>query len=254
MEVLLKSRLTTKFIGRQIAYYTSVTSTMAVARELAKQGAKEGTIVIADEQTSGRGRLGRTWLSPKGSLALSIVFRPPLRLLPKLLMLISLAVVSAIRQFCGLKAVIKWPNDILIGGKKVCGILIESEVEGEVVNFAIAGIGININLTPASFPEISTLATSLSQELSKDISLPDFITVLLTEIERLYLLVQSGISIYEEWQEHLETLRKWVRIKVGEVIEEGRVESITEEGTLLLCRSNGTLASITAGDVTILKD
>ncbi len=254
MEALLKNRLTTKFIGKRIIHYTSVTSTMEVAKELAQQWAEEGTVIIADEQISGRGRLGRMWLSPKGSLALSIIFRPSLRLMSQLLMLTSLAAVHAIRQFCGLKAVIKWPNDILIGEKKVCGILVESEVEGELVNFAIVGMGVNVNLTPESFPEISTLATSLSRELGKEVSLSSFATVLLTEIEQLYLLAQSGICIYEEWQKHLETLGKWVRVKAGEVTKEGKAESATREGALLLHQSDGTLTEITVGDVTILKD
>ena len=254
MEFLIRNQLTTKFIGKRIIHYATVTSTMEVAKELARQGAEEGTVVIADEQISGRGRLGRTWLSPKGSLTLSIVFRPSLRLLSQLLMLTSVAVVHVIGQFCGLKAAIKWPNDILIRGKKVCGILIESEVEGEIINFAIVGIGMNVNLTTASFPEISTLATSLSQELGREISLPSFTAALLIEIERLYLLAQAGIPIHKEWQEHLETLGKWVRVKVGEVVKEGKAKPTTEEGALLLHHSNGTITTITVGDVTVLKD
>ncbi len=254
MEFAIKNKLTTKFLGKKVFHYAMVTSTMEIAKELARQGIEEGTIVIADEQIQGRGRLNRTWLSPKGSLALSIIFRPSLKLLPQLLMLTSVAVVNTIRQFCRLEAVIKWPNDILIKGKKVCGILIESEVEKETVNFAIAGIGINVNLTPTSFPEISTLATSLSQELGKEISLPDFTIALVTEIERLYLLAQSGISIHKEWEKHLETLGKWVRLKVGETVKEGKAESTTPEGALLLRQSNGTITKILIGDVTVLKE
>lgn len=254
MEDFLKRALRTKFVGKRVVHYCAVTSTMEVARRLAQQGAPEGTIVIADEQTMGRGRLGRTWLSPKGSLALSIIFCPPLKLLPQLIMITSLAAVNSIRQFCGLKPMIKWPNDILIGEKKVCGILIDSEVEGDLVNFAIAGIGMNVNLAPASFPEISNLATSLSQEVGKEVSLPELTIALLTEIEQLYIKAQTGVSIHEEWRDSLETLGKWVRVKVGGVIDEGKAESVGEDGSLLLRHRDGSLTRITSGDVTVLKD
>src|SRR4030066_965914 len=166
----LQSLLNTKFVGRQLYYYHQLATTMETARELVKKGAAEGAVVIAGRQTAGRGRIGRTWLSPEGSLAMSVILKPPLDNLPQLVMIASLAVVRAIKNVAGLETRIKWPNDILIKGKKVCGILIENEVKGGRVNFAIIGIGININFDPSAFPEISNIATSLSHELGAEVS------------------------------------------------------------------------------------
>jgi len=254
MENLIKEKLRTQFIGKRIIHYASVTSTMEIAKKLALEGAEEGTVVVADEQTSGKGRLGRRWLSPKGSLALSIIFYPSLEQLPQLFMMTSLAVVRAVSQLTGLKTVIKWPNDVLINNKKVCGILIENEVEDNRVKFALAGIGVNVNVDLSSFPDISALATSLSQELGGEVSLPDFVVVLLTEVERLYVLTQAGISPYPEWKDCLETLGKRISVKIGNMIEEGKAESVAEDGSLFLRRSDGSLTKVTAGEVTVLKD
>src|SRR4030042_1586531 len=160
----LQSRLTTKFVGRNLLYYQQLPTTMETAKELVKKGAAEGTVVIAGRQTAGKGRIGRTWLSPEGSLAMSVILKPPLENLPQLVMIASLAVVRAIKNVAGLDTRIKWPNDILINGKKVCGILIENEAKGGRGNFAIIGIGINVNFDPLAFPEITEIGTSLSYE------------------------------------------------------------------------------------------
>lgn len=254
MENLIKEKLRTKFIGRRLIRYASVASTMEIAEKLALKGAEEGTVVIADEQTSGRGRLGRIWLSPKGSLALSIIFRPSLEQLPQLIMMTSLAVVRAIHQLTGLNAVIKWPNDVLIDSKKVCGILIENEVEDDRVKFAVVGMGININVDLSPFSDISELATSLSQELGREVSLPDFVVALLSEMEKLYVQARAGVSPHSEWKDHLETLGKRIRVKMGGMTEEGRAESVAEDGSLFLRHDDGSLTKVTTGEVTILKD
>ena len=254
IETYLSNHLNTQFTGRQLHYYTSTTSTMMVAKEIARQGATEGTIIIADEQTSGRGRLKRTWLSPTGSLSISIILYPPLDILSQLIMVSSVAVVKAIREITGIEARIKWPNDILIDGKKVCGILIESEVEGDDVKFAIIGIGVNINLNPMAFPDISTIATSLSHELGMEISKNELTSALLSHLEQLYLEARNGAPIYKEWQANMETLGKWIQIKAGESIERGWAETVTENGNLVLRRNDGSLTEILVGDVTVIKE
>ncbi len=254
MENFIKEKLRTKIIGRRIIHYISVASTTEIAKKLALERAEEGTVVIADEQTLGRGRLGRIWLSPKGSLALSIILHPSLEQLPQLIMMTSLAVVRVISHLTGLKAVIKWPNDVLINSKKVCGVLIENEVEDDRVEFAVVGIGINVNVDLSPFPDISAFATSLSQELGREIFLPDFVVALLSEVEKLYVQAQAGVSPYTEWKDYLETLGKRIRVKIGEMIEEGRAESVAEDGSLFLRRDDGSLTKVTAGEVTILKD
>ena len=254
MATSIQSQLNTKFVGRQLYYYPSLTSTMDAAKKVAREEVAEGTVVIADEQTSGRGRLGRAWLSPKGSLAMSIILKPSVSSLPQLVMIVSLAVVRAIREVAGLEAQIKWPNDVLIKGKKVCGILIESEVKADTVSFAIIGIGINVNLSPSAFPEISALATSLSHELGKEVSKAELAGALLCELERLYLEAQAGAPIHREWQAQMETLGRWIQVRAGESVERGKAETVTEHGNLILRRANGSIAEIIVGDVTVIKD
>jgi len=224
---------------------------MEVAKREAQQGAAEGTTIIADEQTAGKGRMKRLWLSPRGSIALSVVLYPDVAYLPSLVMLASLAVVHSIEAVTDLEAQVKWPNDVLIHGKKVCGILVESELRRDTVNYAILGIGVNVNLRLADFPEILPIATSLSDELGREVSPLELIRRLLMEIERLYLALPVGESIYEEWRDRLMTLGRRVSVNWGTTSYEGIAESVTRDGSLLLRHSDGSLTKIVAGDVTL---
>ena len=247
----ITSNLGTHFIGQRVIYYPILTSTMEVTKQEAQLGAVEGTVVIADEQTAGRGRIKRVWLSPKGSIALSIILYPSVVNLPSLIMLASLAVVHSIEAVTGLRSQIKWPNDVLINGRKVCGILIESSVQANIVDYAVIGIGVNVNLRLSDFPEIPSTATSLSEELGRDVSRLKVIQQLLVEVERLYLALQAGGSIYEEWRDSLVTLGRRVRVKSGKTVYEGVAESVARDGSLLLRHSNGKLSKIVAGDATL---
>ncbi|MDD5082984.1 MAG: biotin--[acetyl-CoA-carboxylase] ligase [Dehalococcoidales bacterium] len=243
--------LDTRFIGQRVLYYPSITSTMEVARREVLAGTAEGTIVTADEQTAGRGRIKRPWLSPKGSIAVSVVLYPKITELPSLIMISSLAVVRCINRVTGLKAQIKWPNDVLIRGKKVCGILIENGVRRNNVDYAVIGIGLNINLRIVDLPEIHSIATSLSDELGREVSRLDVLRCLLSEMEKLYLTLKSGQSPYEEWRDDLLTLGKRIRVKWGETVYEGTAESVGRDGSLLLREPNGRLTTIVAGDATL---
>ena len=247
----ITNNLETHFVGKRVIYYPSLASTMEVAKREAQQGAAEGTVIVADEQTAGKGRIKRAWLSPKGNIALSIIFYPHIASLPYLIMLASLAVVHTIEAVTGLKSQLKWPNDVLIKGRKVCGILIESKVRGDIVDYAIIGIGVNVNLRLYDFPEILPTATSLSDELGRDVSCLSLIRRLLVEIESLYSTLSSGDSIYEEWRDSLVTLGRRVRVKSGENAYDGIAESVAKDGSLLLRCSDGTLTKIVAGDVTL---
>ena len=247
----ITNNLETLFIGQRVIYHPRLTSTMDVAKQEAQQGATEGTVIIADEQTAGKGRMKRTWLSPKGSIALSIILYPSMVYLSSLTMLASLAVVRCIETVTSLKPQVKWPNDVLINGRKVCGILIESGVRQNIVDFAIIGIGVNVNLRLSDFPEILPTATSLSDELGRNVSRLDVIRQLLIEIERLYLTLQTGGSLYEEWRDRLVTLGKRVRVTWSETRYEGVAESVARDGSLLLRRLDGSLTKIVAGDVTL---
>jgi len=247
----ITNNLDTRFIGQRVIYYPSLASTMEVAKREAQQGAVEGTIIIADEQTAGRGRIKRAWLSPKGNIALSIILYPSMAYLSSLIMLASLAVVHSIEAATGLKSQLKWPNDVLIKGRKVCGILIKSKVRRGIVDYAIIGIGVNVNLRLSNFPEIQSTATSLSDELGGDVSPLAVLRHLLVEMERLYLALQGGVSVYEEWRDSLVTLGKRVCVKWGDAVYEGIAESVARDGSLLLRQSDGSLTKIVAGDVSL---
>ena len=247
----ITNNLKTCFVGQRVIYYPTVTSTMDIAKREARQGTAEGTVIVAGKQTVGRGRRQRTWLSPEGSLALSIILYPNVVYLPSLIMLASLAAVHGIEAATGLKAQIKWPNDVLINGKKVCGILIENEVRGNIVDYAIIGIGINVNLKLSDFPEILPTATSLSDELGRDVPMLDVIQQLLIEVERLYLALLAGESVYEEWRDRLVTLGKRIQVKSGDIVCRGIAESVAQDGSLLLRHSDGRLIKIVAGDATL---
>ncbi|HEY92918.1 MAG TPA: biotin--[acetyl-CoA-carboxylase] ligase [Dehalococcoidia bacterium] len=247
----ISDNLETHFIGQRVICYPRLTSTMEVAKKEARQGAAEGTVIVADEQTAGKGRLKRIWLSPKGNIALSVILYPDVFYLPFLIMLASLAVVHCIEAVTGLKSQVKWPNDVLINNKKVCGIIIEGNVRGGIVDYAIIGIGVNVNLRLSDFPEILSTATSLSDELRKEVSRLDVIRQLLVEIERLYLALQTGGSVFEEWRDRLVTLGRSVRVKSGKTTYEGIAESVATDGSLLLRLPDGSLNRIASGDVTL---
>jgi BirA family biotin operon repressor/biotin-[acetyl-CoA-carboxylase] ligase len=243
--------LDTRFIGQEIISYPSLPSTNDAAKGEAKKGAKEGTVIIAGEQTAGRGRIGRRWVSPPGSVALSIILYPPLAYLPSLIMVASLATANAIERVTRLKAQLKWPNDVLVSGKKVCGILVESDVKGNRVDCAVIGIGLNVNINLADFPGIAPSATSLSQELGGEVSRRRLIQGLLAEAERLYLALPEGDSVFRQWRERLVTLGQQVRVSSGEATYEGIAESVAPDGSLLLRQPDGNLLKVVAGDVTL---
>jgi BirA family biotin operon repressor/biotin-[acetyl-CoA-carboxylase] ligase len=245
--------LGTHIVGSRVLYYPSLTSTMDVARQEALSTAAEGTVIIADEQTAGRGRLKRSWLTPTGNLALSVVLSPRVSELPSLIMVASLAVVHSIAAVTGIKTGIKWPNDVLINNKKVCGILIETDarpLRGGRANYAIIGIGINVNFRPADYPEIQSLATSLMQEVGIHVSRLALIRTLLRELDRLYLDLKSGISPYEEWRNNLVMLGQNVKVTDTDGVVEGLAESVVEDSSLLIRLKDGSTRRIVAGDIT----
>jgi BirA family biotin operon repressor/biotin-[acetyl-CoA-carboxylase] ligase len=249
---LLLGKLKTKLIGRNVLYYPVISSTMDVAKQAVKEGAVEGTIVIADRQTVGRGRFGRNWWAPPdSSILLSIIIYPRLEQLRHLNMAATLAVMQSIEKVTGLKPVIKWPNDVLIGGKKVSGILIESEVQEEGVNATVIGIGLNVNLEPSSNSEIAEIATSLWEALGRKVSRLEMLLSLLEAFEELYEALRSGERIDELWRYHLDTLGKQVAVKCGEQVLHGYAESVDDEGNLLLRRPDGGLLTIVAGEVSL---
>jgi BirA family biotin operon repressor/biotin-[acetyl-CoA-carboxylase] ligase len=245
--------LNTRFVGQRTLYFPSLTTTMDIARQEALNNTPEGTAIIVDEQTAARGRLQRVWLNPQGNIALSVILYPQKENLHTMIMGASLAVSDCIETVTGIRPDIKWPNDILIKGKKVGGILIESNIRENRVIYAIIGIGINVNIDVAAFPEIQSKATSLSYELGKDVSRLSLIRQLLKEIESYYLKSASGDKVYRQWQSRLITLGNKVRATsaTGETILEGLAESVDRDGSLWLRLEDDSLSKIIAGDVTL---
>jgi BirA family biotin operon repressor/biotin-[acetyl-CoA-carboxylase] ligase len=239
-------------LEQKIHYFPEIGSTMDAARELAKKGAGEGTIVIAEAQTRGRGRLSREWLSPEGGIYFTFVLRPRISpaYAPRINLMASVAVAATIRKLLGLKAELKWPNDVLIEGRKVCGILAEMDAEMDVVNFVNVGIGINAN---TSIPQFEKTVTSLKDALGREISRKEFLNVLLMEIERQQPLLMKT-DLLEEWKKLSVTLNKDVRIVApGEVIV-GRAIDIDTTGALIIKERNGSVKKAMAGDCIHLRE
>ncbi len=245
----ITSGLNTRVIGRRVICYPSLPSTQQAVRKEASQGAPEGTVIIADEQTAGRGRLGRAWLSPEGSVSVSVLLYPDIAGLPYLIMIASLAVARSIEAATGLKARLKWPNDVLVNGRKVSGILIETSLKGKAVDYAVIGMGININVDMTAFPEIAATATSLSTELGSSVSRLGMVRRLLVELDGLYKAPRQ--AVYEEWRSRLDTLGRQVCVVSGDDTQYGRAENVAADGSLLLRRDDGSLTRILAGDVSL---
>jgi BirA family biotin operon repressor/biotin-[acetyl-CoA-carboxylase] ligase len=239
-------------LEQRIHYFLEVSSTMDAARELAKNGAGEGTIVIAEAQTRGRGRLSREWISPAGGIYFTIVLRPRISpaYAPKINLMASVAVAATIRKLFELKAELKWPNDVLIEGRKVCGILAEMDAEMDAVNFVNIGIGINAN---NSIPQFERKVTSLKSELGREISRKELLSALLTEIEQWQPLLMDA-DLLEEWKKLSVTLNKDVRILApGEVIV-GKAIDIDTTGSLIIKAKNGSVKKAMAGDCIHLRE
>lgn len=260
----LREGLTTRFIGRNLEYRPFLGSTQDLARELARAGAPEGTVALAGRQTAGKGRLGRSFISPSGGLYFTVVLRPDEEHLKALAIISALAVARGVERVAGLAARLKWPNDVLLRGRKVCGILIESEFMGEGVNYVLVGIGVNVNADLTAYPEIAAIATSLKAELGRGVSRESLAAEILNQLETLYLTIQAAKPVHEEWRARLDTLGKQVRVsfpaegapppKAGQQVEEGLAEDVDNDGSLILRRPDGSRVSIAAGDVTLRGD
>jgi BirA family biotin operon repressor/biotin-[acetyl-CoA-carboxylase] ligase len=249
----------TKVIGRDIHVFEQTTSTNDVIEKLARDGVKEGAVVFAESQTKGRGRLGRKWISPgRKGLWFSVLLRPDLR--PQETTQLTVASATALRRAIqsetGLRAEIKWPNDIVIGGKKVAGILTELSAELDKVRHVILGIGVDVNLGAGEFPpELRKLATSLKIESGKTISRAGLATAILCELDSDYARICGGFfaEVADEWQEHCKTIGRQVTIQIGERRIRGHAEALDDDGALLLRTDHGRLERITGGDVTLEK-
>jgi BirA family biotin operon repressor/biotin-[acetyl-CoA-carboxylase] ligase len=256
----LRSRLPdVKVVGREIRVFAETTSTNDVIEKFARDGAKEGVVVFAESQTKGRGRLGRKWISPAGKgLWFSILLRPDFHPLAttQLTVAAATALSRAIRRQTGLAPEIKWPNDILFGGKKVAGILTELAAEIDHVKYVILGIGVDVNLTADELPvDLRKIATSLQIESGQTVNRAEMAAAILRELDRDYSRICSGEfeRVADEWQHQCITIGKNVTVHLGDRSVQGLAESLDSEGALLLRTQHGRLERIIGGDVIIEK-
>jgi len=255
---LVRAELGDHPIGRNIVHYFRTESTNAVALKLAADGAEHGTVVVAEEQTAGRGRLGRTWFSERGTgIYISIILRPPLApaAAPVLTLMAGLAGQRAVSSVTGLSVDIRWPNDLLINGKKVCGILTEMSAEVDRLHAVVLGVGINVNhsLMP---PDLENIATSLRMEAHRAISRVQVLVALLREIERYYqLLLKSGNNAITERWEAASTFAHGKRVRVvtaaGEAL--ATTTGLDPSGALKVQYDDGRQEFLLAGEVVEVK-
>jgi BirA family biotin operon repressor/biotin-[acetyl-CoA-carboxylase] ligase len=245
-------------LGRRIIYRTETGSTNIDAYRLAEEGAAEGTVVLADCQTSGKGRLGRRWESPSGvNLYCSVVLRPQLlpHEAPQLTFLSAVAVARAIKLKTGLQPAIKWPNDLLIKGRKVAGLLNEMNAETDRVGFVILGIGVNLNMRSDQFPpDLRYPATSLLIESGSPVARQEFALCLLQEIDREYARFQEcGFGpVREDWACYCNAFGREVQVDAGARCQRGAFAGIDDDGALLIQLPDGRYERVMSGDVTVL--
>jgi BirA family biotin operon repressor/biotin-[acetyl-CoA-carboxylase] ligase len=259
-------------IGDRLLYLPIVDSTNALAMKMALQGAQEGMVVLTDSQTAGKGRQGRQWVDMAGYSALSSTILRPLFPPHLLVMITALAVVAAIADTCGVAATIKWPNDVLIGDRKVAGILIETRHDHLGYLVAIVGIGMNVNGRIIQFTEATSgpqfmdsrlvaTVTTLEEECGYEVSREAFLACLLRHLELLYLALQQEAQalpmvpssasrlVREQWRNQLSTLGRTVQVRQGGTFLSGVAEDVNENGELLLRCHSGECINISWGDV-----
>jgi BirA family transcriptional regulator, biotin operon repressor / biotin---[acetyl-CoA-carboxylase] ligase len=255
----IQNCLRTRLLGRTLRWFPVVGSTNEVAADLCARGAADGTVVVADEQTAGKGRAGRSWLCGRGGGVLaSIILRPeiPAIRVPYLLMALSVGAADAIREVAGVGAHIKWPNDIMIGARKVAGILGEARLQGYVVQTAVLGIGINVGFSPAEVPELSDSATSLERERRCSVSRTALLCRLLEHAESRYQSLKDGDweSVYSAWRDRMGMLGRSVKVHASDGVIEGVAACVDRDGSLLLQIGDGTGVRLTVGDVVVPVD
>jgi BirA family transcriptional regulator, biotin operon repressor / biotin---[acetyl-CoA-carboxylase] ligase len=252
--------LATKRIGRVIHHFDSIDSTNRYAMELARRGAAEGEVVVAEVQSAGRGRLGRSFFSPEGlSFYGSIILRPdiPPARAPQITLVAGMAVADAVEKHAGIRPGLKWPNDVRLGPMKVAGILTEMESEANRVLYVVCGPGINLNVPSADFPpELRAIATSILAATGRRVDRSTFAADLFGSFERLYdeFLSRGFSRLRERWDAYSVLSGEWVSIEGAGETFEGRVLGIDEEGALRLEGRQGRITRALAGDVTLKKE
>jgi len=255
----IKSGLQTKVLGQHLYCYATIDSTNEAAKRAALAGALEGTVIVAEEQKQGKGRLGRYWYSPSSQgLWFSLVLRPPLKPTEasQITFVSAVAVCKALRSLTGLPLKLKWPNDLLYENKKIGGILTESSAEMDGINYLVVGIGININQQKNDFPtEIKEKASSLFMASGRLWQRAGILVKILQEYEKEYekLLIKGFEETLLDWREFNTTLGQEIVVTTKEESFNGIAENINENGSLLVRRESGEIEVLLAGDVTLRR-
>lgn len=255
LEEVVLSLLDTEVVGSRFIFYPVVDSTNRVARELAREGCPEGTVVVADKQTAGRGRLGRRWFSPEGrNLYFSVVLRP--RISPTYLyhatMLAAVSVCEALRNR-GIDALIKWPNDVYVRGRKICGVLNEAELSGSRAEFVVLGVGVNVNIESGEFPpDVRDIATSLFEETGERHKRSELLAEILSSMDRWYKKLRRGDvwELFSFWRRNNYLIGR--RIEVDGRLK-GDAVGITPLGELIVRVEDGSITTVAAGDIKLLE-
>jgi BirA family biotin operon repressor/biotin-[acetyl-CoA-carboxylase] ligase len=253
----IRDGLRTSRFGRDVRHFEATDSTQDVARQLADEGAPEGTVVVAEEQRSPRGRLGRAYHTPRGGLWFSLLLRP--RKAPEevicLSLLTAVGVHRAIEAVTGLRPLVRWPNDLLIDGRKVAGILVEMASEQDVLRYVVAGIGVNVNLAERDFPEdLRAIAVSLRQSLGREVPRVQLLQRILEEMEAAYnrYLREGTRSVLDAWKALPTILSQPVTVESPWETWRGVAEDLDDDGALLVRTGGGELRRVLAGDVRII--
>jgi BirA family biotin operon repressor/biotin-[acetyl-CoA-carboxylase] ligase len=254
----IKLGLKTNILGKEIVYFDETTSTNDVAFALAIDGALDGTLVIADSQTKGKGRLDRKWFSPKGtSILASLIVRPkiPLSHSGNITLITTISIVQAIRHITNLTAMIKWPNDIIVNDRKVSGILVESKIEMNRANFFVVGFGVNVNIPKNDFPEeILETSTSLGIEGQQEVSRVQLLQEILYQLESRYTeLMDGSIDFLQEWKNLSVTIGRRVKIERPDEILFAKALDIDKNGALIIQLDSGEIQSIMNDDLVRIR-
>jgi BirA family biotin operon repressor/biotin-[acetyl-CoA-carboxylase] ligase len=252
----IHKKLRTQFIGKKIRYLENTPSTIWVGKQMCSEGdvgKMHGMVIIAEEQTGGIGRMGRAWVSPSGGIWITVVLKPrvPVDHIFMITMAGSIAIARAIRKEYDLGALIKWPNDIYIGNKKVAGLLLELAAEADAVHYCLLSIGIDVNVPLNQFtPALQKDITSISAEVGHEVDRASFLARILKEFESRYLLIEGGEyeTIIREWKSLSCTLENRVQIRTLKNSFEGEAIDIDEFGALIIRKDNGKLERVISGD------
>ncbi len=251
----LQRGLSTHYIGKEIFYFSETESTNLIAKEKIiskKEVIKEGTVIIAEKQKAGKGRLGRQWFSPRGGIWLTIILYPPLSpaYIPRITLMTAVTVVKAVKEYTSITLEIKWPNDLINKEKKIGGILTEMNAELDRINWVIVGLGLNVNIDLQDFPpELKSKSNSLKEILGKNVSRVRLGQCILQEFEKYYerLKREEFLPILEEWKTYTSTLGKDVKLDIGGKIMQGKAIDVNSDGALILRKENGELTEIISG-------